>query len=68
LTLTTFMAGLGIGQLVVGPLSDGLGRRRLLIGATVVTTLAAMACALAPTVETLIAARLFQGLSGGAAI
>jgi DHA1 family bicyclomycin/chloramphenicol resistance-like MFS transporter len=68
LTLTTFMAGLGIGQLVVGPLSDGLGRRRLLIGATVVTTLAAMACALSPTVEILIAARLFQGLSGGAAI
>ncbi|AWK73163.1 Bcr/CflA family drug resistance efflux transporter [Rhodococcus oxybenzonivorans] len=68
LTLTTFMAGLGIGQLVVGPLSDGLGRRRLLLAATVVTTIAAMVCALAPSVETLIAARLFQGLSGGAAI
>jgi DHA1 family bicyclomycin/chloramphenicol resistance-like MFS transporter len=68
LTLTTFMAGLGIGQLVVGPLSDGLGRRRLLLAATVVTTIAAMVCALAPSVQTLIAARLFQGLSGGAAI
>ena len=34
LTLTTFMAGLGIGQLIVGPLSDGWGRRRLLLGGT----------------------------------
>ncbi|MDX5311455.1 MAG: MFS transporter, partial [Rhodococcus sp. (in: high G+C Gram-positive bacteria)] len=36
LTLTTFMAGLGVGQLVVGPLSDGWGRRRLLLAGTVV--------------------------------
>lgn len=68
LTLTTFMAGLGIGQLIIGPISDGIGRRRLLLGAAAITTLASAACALAPNIEFLIGARLIQGLSGGAAI
>ncbi|OYD69430.1 multidrug effflux MFS transporter [Rhodococcus sp. OK302] len=68
LTLTTFMAGLGIGQLIIGPISDGIGRRRLLLGAAAITTFASAACALAPTIEFLIGARLIQGLSGGAAI
>ncbi|MCJ0904822.1 multidrug effflux MFS transporter [Rhodococcus sp. ARC_M6] len=68
LTLTTFMAGLGIGQLIIGPISDGIGRRRLLLGAAAITTLASAACALAPSIEFLIGARLIQGLSGGAAI
>ncbi|MGG7103902.1 multidrug effflux MFS transporter [Rhodococcus sp. 24CO] len=68
LTLTTFMAGLGIGQLIIGPISDGIGRRRLLLGAAAITTLASAACALAPNIEFLIGARLVQGLSGGAAI
>lgn len=68
LTLATFMAGLGIGQLVVGPLSDGWGRRRLLLGGTVAFAISGVLCALAPTAEVLIGARLLQGLSGGAAI
>ncbi|MDI9914573.1 multidrug effflux MFS transporter [Rhodococcus sp. IEGM 1379] len=68
LTLTTFMAGLGIGQLIIGPISDGIGRRCLLLGAAIVTTLGSAACALAPSIEFLIGARLIQGLSGGAAI
>ncbi|TQF67253.1 multidrug effflux MFS transporter [Rhodococcus spelaei] len=68
LTLSTFMAGLGIGQLIVGPLSDGWGRRKLLLGGTVAFAISGVLCALAPTAEVLIAARLLQGLSGGAAI
>lgn len=68
LTLTTFMAGLGIGQLIVGPLSDGWGRRRLLIGGTIVCAISGVACAIAPSAEVLIGARLLQGLSGGAGI
>ncbi|MFC9788035.1 multidrug effflux MFS transporter [Rhodococcus sp. NPDC127528] len=68
LTLTTFMAGLGIGQLTIGPLSDGWGRRRLLLGGTVAFAVSGVLCALAPSAEVLIAARLLQGLSGGAAI
>ncbi|EOM75993.1 MFS transporter [Rhodococcus rhodnii] len=68
LTLTTFTAGLGLGQLLVGPLSDGLGRRRLMVGATTVTAVAAIACALAPTIEILVAVRAVHGFAGGAAI
>ncbi|QBJ98850.1 Bcr/CflA family efflux MFS transporter [Rhodococcus sp. ABRD24] len=68
LTLTTFMAGLGIGQLIIGPLSDGWGRRRLLIAGTMLCAVSGVLCAIAPTVEVLIAARLLQGFSGGAGI
>ncbi|BCN43611.1 bicyclomycin resistance protein [Rhodococcus sp. Br-6] len=68
LTLATFMAGLGVGQLIVGPLSDGLGRRKLLIVGTVLCAISGVLCAIAPTVEILIAARLLQGFSGGAGI
>ncbi|MEU5840317.1 multidrug effflux MFS transporter [Rhodococcus sp. NPDC047139] len=68
LTLTTFMAGLGLGQLLVGPLSDSWGRRRLILTGTVVLALSSAICAMAPTVEVLIAARLIQGFSGGTGI
>lgn len=61
LTLTTFMAGLGAGQLIVGPLSDSWGgRRRLLLSGTVVLALSSVLCATAPTIEVLVAARLVQ--------
>lgn len=68
LTLTTFMAGLGVGQLIVGPLSDGWGRRRLLLVGTAAFAVSGILCALAPSAGVLIAARLLQGFSGGAAI
>lgn len=68
LTLTTFMAGLGLGQLLVGPLSDGWGRRRLILAGTIVLAVSSAICAMAPTVEILIAARLIQGFSGGTGI
>jgi len=68
LTLTTFMAGLGLGQLLVGPLSDGWGRRRLILAGTAVLAVSSAVCALAPTVGVLIAARLVQGFSGGIGI
>ncbi len=68
LTLTTFMAGLGLGQLLVGPLSDGWGRRRLILAGTIVLAVSSAICAMAPTVEILIAARLVQGFSGGTGI
>ena len=68
LTLTTFMAGLGLGQLLMGPLSDSWGRRRLILAGTIVLALSSAICAMAPTVEVLIAARLIQGFSGGTGI
>ncbi|MCD7440808.1 multidrug effflux MFS transporter [Streptomyces lincolnensis] len=66
LTLTAFLAGVVVGQLVIGPLSDGLGRRRPLVAGCLGFALAALACALAPGVEALVAARFVQGVAGAA--
>lgn len=68
LTVTACTVGLGLGQLLVGPLSDRYGRRRpLLIGVTLFT-LASVACALAPSLPLLVTARFLQALGGSAGI
>jgi MFS transporter, DHA1 family, multidrug resistance protein len=67
LTLTADVIGLVAGQLVLGPLSDAWGRRRLLLGATVVCAIASLFCALAPSAAVLTLWRFVQGFSGGAA-
>ncbi|MFJ2745975.1 Bcr/CflA family multidrug efflux MFS transporter [Streptomyces sp. NPDC087440] len=68
LTLTACLAGMALGQLVVGPLSDKLGRRRPLLIGMLVYVIATAMCALAPNVEMLVAFRLLQGLAGAAGI
>jgi DHA1 family bicyclomycin/chloramphenicol resistance-like MFS transporter len=68
LSLTTCLAGLALGQLVAGPLSDRLGRRRPLLVGLVVYILAAIVCAISPSVGILIVARAAQGLAGAAGI
>ncbi|MER6677910.1 multidrug effflux MFS transporter [Streptomyces sp. NPDC000983] len=68
LTLTACLAGMAFGQLVVGPMSDRWGRRRPLLIGLVVYVLATALCALAPTVESLVAFRVAQGLAGAAGI
>ncbi|WP_144018675.1 multidrug effflux MFS transporter [Demequina sp. NBRC 110051] len=66
LSLTAFLIGAGVGQLVFGPLSDRWGRRGPLVAGVVIFVLSSAAAALAPTVGLLIAARVVQGLSGAA--
>jgi DHA1 family bicyclomycin/chloramphenicol resistance-like MFS transporter len=68
LTLTAFMIGLALGQLVIGPLSDQRGRRGLLIAGTAVCAVAGLVCALAPTVGVLVVARFVQGFGGAAGV
>lgn len=68
LTLTAFMVALAVGQLVIGPLSDRVGRRGLLILGSVGTALAGVVCALAPSIWVLLAGRLAQGFFGAAGI
>jgi MFS transporter, DHA1 family, multidrug resistance protein len=68
LTLTADVIGLVAGQLVLGPLSDAWGRRRLLLGATVVCAVASLFCALAPSAAVLTLWRFMQGFSGGGGI
>jgi DHA1 family bicyclomycin/chloramphenicol resistance-like MFS transporter len=65
LTLTTFFAGMGLGQLVGGPFSDQRGRRLPLVAGTVLMVAASVACALAPNIGILMIARFLQGFGGG---
>ncbi len=68
LSLTACVAGLAVGQLIAGPLSDRLGRRRPLITGLVMYSGVSLLCALAPTVLALTGLRFLQGLAGGAGI
>jgi len=68
LTLTAVVVGLALGQLVAGPLSDRIGRRRPLVIGLVAYAGMSLLCALAPTVGVLAGLRFLQGLAGGAGI
>ncbi|MFJ3881604.1 multidrug effflux MFS transporter [Streptomyces sp. NPDC090077] len=64
LTITACLAGLAVGQLIAGPLSDTYGRRRPLLAGLALYTIASALCALAPDVRTLVCLRLVQGIGG----
>ncbi|HET8993033.1 MAG TPA: multidrug effflux MFS transporter [Rhodococcus sp. (in: high G+C Gram-positive bacteria)] len=68
LTLTAFLIGMALGNLVIGPLSDKFGRRPSMLVGTFVCAVASVACALAPTVELLAVSRFAQGFAGAAGI
>ena len=68
LTLSGFLVGLAVGQLIVGPVSDAVGRKKLMVGGAVVAMIAAVLAALSPDIEILILARLIQGLGSGACV
>lgn len=68
LTLSGFFLGMAVGILVVGPVSDVVGRKRLIVWGAAIALAAAVASAMAPTMEVLILARLIQGMGGGACI
>lgn len=65
-TLSAFLFGFALGQIVHGPLSDRLGRKPVLLGGFLLFSLATLACAYAPSMDTLIAGRFLQavGASG----
>jgi len=64
LTLAAYFLGMAAGQLLHGPLSDRLGRRRPLFAGLVVYIAASALCALATSMDALIALRLLQALAG----
>ncbi len=68
LTVTASLAGLGIGQLLAGPVSDALGRRRPLFAGLIAFTVASALCAVAPNIYVLIGLRFIQGLGGAAGL
>lgn len=62
LTLSAFLVAFAVSMLAYGPLSDRFGRRPVLLGAIAVYLVASVACALAPTIEWLIGARILQAV------
>src|SRR5262245_6098131 len=66
LTLTGTLIGLGLGQLVIGPLSDALGRRKPLIAGTILHITASVLCLVAPNVVVLGILRTLQGVGAAA--
>ena len=64
LTLSLFLAGLAVGQLVCGPISDRLGRRKPLLFGSAAFAVACVVCAFARSIESLILARFVMGLAG----
>ncbi|HEY5847038.1 MAG TPA: multidrug effflux MFS transporter [Microlunatus sp.] len=65
-TITGLLVGLGLGQLVIGPLSDAFGRRRPLLLGLTGHALMSLLCALAPSIMLLAVTRTLQGISGAA--
>jgi DHA1 family bicyclomycin/chloramphenicol resistance-like MFS transporter len=68
LTLTGTLAGLAVGQLLIGPLSDAVGRRAPLLGGVAVHILASVLCVIAPNLALLGTLRVLQGLGAAASM
>jgi DHA1 family bicyclomycin/chloramphenicol resistance-like MFS transporter len=68
LTLTACMIGIAVGQLLIGPLSDRLGRRPPLLAGLAAFVASSVACGFAPNIYALTGFRLIQGIGGAAGI
>jgi len=64
MTLTIFMFGYALSMLIAGPLSDILGRKRVLMYGLIIYFAATLACAVCTSIIFLITARFFQALGG----
>ncbi|GHA36268.1 purine nucleoside transporter PunC [Photobacterium aphoticum] len=62
LTLSIFLLGMALGQLIYGPLSDRIGRIKVLMGGMTLFSIASVLCAFAPNVEMMLLARFAQAL------
>ena len=65
-TLTAYLIGIAGGQLLWGPVSDRFGRRPIILAGMALYLLASLGCALAQSMDMLLAARLLQGATGSA--
>jgi DHA1 family bicyclomycin/chloramphenicol resistance-like MFS transporter len=66
LSMTSFFLALSVGQILYGPLSDAIGRRRPVFAGLGVFIAASAVAAFSPTIGALIAARFFQGIGAAA--
>lgn len=68
LTITASLLGLALGQVIIGPLSDRIGRRTPLMWGTVLFGLSSVTIVFAPNIWVLIILRLIQGLAGSTGV
>lgn len=68
LSLSLYFAGFALSQLVCGPLSDGFGRKPVVLGFMAIYLIASLVALVAPSVEILIAARFFQGVGSAVGV
>lgn len=66
MVLSAYLIGFGLGQVVIGSVSDRFGRRAVLLGGLACYVMTALICAVAPTFATLLVARFVQGLASAA--
>jgi DHA1 family bicyclomycin/chloramphenicol resistance-like MFS transporter len=68
ISLSTFLAGFAVGQLIWGPLADKFGRKKPILVSLVIFTLASVACIYVQTVEQLWVVRFLQAIGGCAGV
>jgi DHA1 family bicyclomycin/chloramphenicol resistance-like MFS transporter len=68
LTISAYLIGFAVGQIVYGPVSDRHGRKPVLLAALGLFTAATLVCALSTSIDMLIAARFGQALGGSGCI
>ncbi|WP_256128154.1 multidrug effflux MFS transporter, partial [Arthrobacter sp. SDTb3-6] len=68
LTLTTYMVGMAVGQFLLGPVSDMVGRHRLMVAGNVLFLATCIAIVFAPSIGAVIGLRAVQGVSGAAGV
>ena len=67
MTLSSYIFGFAIGQMVYGPMADSLGRKPVILGGVIVFALASSACALSDSIDMLIGMRFLHGFAAAAA-
>src|SRR5579862_3347653 len=68
LTISSYLFGFAVGQIIYGPISDRIGRRPVILMALAVFSVATVVCALSQSIDILIAVRFVQALGGAGCI
>lgn len=68
MTLTASLVGLSLGQILIGPISDKVGRKTPLLVSLGMFIVSTIACVFAPNVEVFLLLRLIQGVAGAGGI